>query len=306
MPGSSHRLRRRGLNHALKISASCIALALGGCAGSLGDFDTALFGSGPGSIQTGSTDTANAGASGAVVAALQEVRAVRAKQGRQAAYEASARAVAKLPKADLLLQERALLALELGRAKEAEDLLRKVAEGPTADWRTYSALGAALSAQKRHGDAVEALERALEGQPDNPTILNNLAMAHALDGRIEKAEALLKSAEAKSQSETGKVRIVQNRALLAGLAGRIKDYETIARDRLPAQDVAANASLLSARASGEASGGGASSTRVRAALPAPPERRPVGATSTAAVTAPVTVKTLALVEGKGANEVDRR
>ena len=89
--------------------------------------------------------------------------------------------------------EQGLLALELGQSGKAHGALQKAAQGPP-DWRVMSGLGIAASSQGQQREAQRYFARALELSPNNPVVLNNLAMSLVLDRKVDQAEAMLRRA----------------------------------------------------------------------------------------------------------------
>lgn len=133
------------------------------------------------------------------------------------------------------------LALEHDQFSAAEKLLEAADDASNPDWRVISARGAVLAKQGRHGEAVPFFERALAVSPDNPSVMNNLAMAQAMEGRPAKAEALLRQAVAAQPSDQ---RLSQNLALVLGLQGKHKEAEAIGQGTLPPDLAAHNGDVL--------------------------------------------------------------
>ncbi len=173
--------------------------------------------------------------------ALAEARELRAKNKKAKALAVLEAASQQDPDNKVLLRERGLIAADLGRIGEAKDLLRSAIDPANPDWRTHSALGSALAAEGSHGEAQREFARALELAPDHPSVMNNLALSYALDGKHDLAEGLLRQAAAKS----GNVKTKQNLALLLGLTGRTDESRQVASSVLPHETAVANASYLS-------------------------------------------------------------
>lgn len=136
---------------------------------------------------------ANAESPGDAVLAMAYVRALKSG-GKRAEALAVLDAAAEASPADHTLRvEQGLLALELGQAGKAQGALQKAAErGP--DWRVLSGLGIAASSQGQQQEAQRHFARALELSPNNPVVLNNLAMSLLLDRKPAEAETLLRRA----------------------------------------------------------------------------------------------------------------
>ncbi len=111
----------------------------------------------------------------------------------------------------------ALLQLELGQPKKAQQALAQVAATGPQDWRVLSGLGVAFSSQGLQGEAQQQFNRALELSPNNPSVLNNLAISYMLDRKTEQAEATLKQASA---GKTPAPEIAQNLLLASGLKAK--------------------------------------------------------------------------------------
>ncbi len=133
------------------------------------------------------------------------------------------------------------LALELDQVNVAEKLLA-IADNPTKpDWRIVSARGTVLAKQGKYKESVAFYERALQLSNNQSSVLNNLAMAHAMNGEPAKAEALLRQATA----ETGAApKVSQNLALVLGLQGRYDEAKTYAVTASGAEAVKSDTDLL--------------------------------------------------------------
>jgi len=93
-----------------------------------------------------------------------------------------------------LLVEHGLIALELGKTTRARQLLLRATAEKTKDWRVFSGLGIASSSLGMHAEAQGFFAKALELSPNNPTVLNNMAMSMILDKKLTQAEGLLQKA----------------------------------------------------------------------------------------------------------------
>lgn len=182
-----------------------------------------------------------------VASAIREARALRGA-GKKA--EALAR-LDRTPNADkdlALLGERGLMALELGELAKAETLLKKAQNASKPDWRMQSALGAALSANGRQQDAQVQFAKALAHAPDQPSILNNLALSYALDGKHEEAERILRQAAGKG----GDAQTRQNLALILGLKGKVDEARQLTEQSLPPDKARSNVAYFEKLKSGVA------------------------------------------------------
>ena len=129
------------------------------------------------------------------------------------------------------------LALEFDQVSLAGKLLEQADDPTKPDWKLISARGTVLAKQGRYRDAIAFYERALVLAPDQASILNNLALAHAMEGHPDKAEPLLKRAAAAGGHEP---RVGQNLALVLGLQGKYDEAKLTAARDLPADNAAAN------------------------------------------------------------------
>jgi Flp pilus assembly protein TadD len=204
-------------------------------------------------------------------AAIAYARALRASAAKKEALAMLDKVAHARPNDRALTRDRGLLALELGDAKKAEQLLGHVLDPKAPDWRVHSALGAALAAAGKQQEAQIQFARALALAPDHPSILNNLALSYALDGKADEAERLLRKAD-KGTGVAPQVR--QNLALVLGLSGKYDDAKRVAAASLPEATASANVGYLkkladsrtarSARVDSEPAGGARS-----ASLPQP-------------------------------------
>jgi Flp pilus assembly protein TadD len=129
------------------------------------------------------------------------------------------------------------LALELDQVSVAQKLLEQADDPTNPDWRVISARGTVLAKQGRYADALPFYERALVLAPDQASILNNLALAHAMEGHPDKAEPLLKRAASAAGRDA---RVSQNLALVLGLQGRYDEARLAAAATQSPDNAAAN------------------------------------------------------------------
>jgi len=133
------------------------------------------------------------------------------------------------------------LALELGQVNVAAKVLDAAIDPARPDWRLLQAKATALAKQGMFDKAVPVFQNALAAAPNNPKIMNNLAMAHAMNGDPASAEGLLRRA-ALLPGAPAKVR--QNLSLVLGLQGKYEEAKQIAAKDLPANKAASNAAQL--------------------------------------------------------------
>ena len=129
------------------------------------------------------------------------------------------------------------LALEFDQLSVAQRLLEQADDPANPDWRVISARGTVLAKQGSYRDAIPFYERALALSPNQSSVLNNLAMAHAMEGNADQAEPLLKRASAAGGQDP---RVGQNLALVLGLQGKYDEAKVVAARDIPADKAAEN------------------------------------------------------------------
>lgn len=175
-----------------------------------------------------------------VAAALAYAKALRASGAKTEALGVLETTAQAKPADRRLTLERGLLALETGDPAKAETLLRAAHDPKAPDWRLHSALGAALATRGRQPEAQAQFAKALALAPNNPSVLNNLALSYAMDGKAGEAEKVLRTAvKAKPDG-----RVQQNLALVLGLGGKYAEARTVAEAALPADKATANVAYL--------------------------------------------------------------
>lgn len=81
-----------------------------------------------------------------------------------------------------------------GRISDGVSLLDRATAIDNNDWRLYSALGIGNDYLGQYGRAQQAYGQALELCPDDPAVMNNMAISHALSGQLDRAILTLQSA----------------------------------------------------------------------------------------------------------------
>ena len=140
-----------------------------------------------------------------------------------------------------LASEYGRLALQLDQVTVADKLLRHADDPTSPDWRVISARGTVLAKQGKYADAIKFFERANMLSSGRPSVMNNLALAHAMNGNAQQAEGLLRTTVAK-----GKVnpKVKQNLALVLSLQGKYEESTKIASSVLPPAAASSNTALL--------------------------------------------------------------
>jgi Flp pilus assembly protein TadD len=131
-----------------------------------------------------------------------------------------------------------------GQYDEASQVLYKAIAMGGAGWQLYSTQGTVLDRMGEHARAREYYEAALEARPNEPKILNNLAMSHALDGSPQEAERILREALSRNSSGAIGSTMRQNLALALGLQGKFDEARTVLAQELPPEQVEANLAFI--------------------------------------------------------------
>lgn len=132
------------------------------------------------------------------------------------------------------------LALELDQVQTAKSVLAFADDPAKPDWRVTSARGTILAKEGSNKDAIRMFERALVLSNRNPSVINNLAMAYALDGRAADGERLLREAAAKGNSE----KVQKNLALVLSLQGKYDEAKVVGGRVLDREAVAEDTNLV--------------------------------------------------------------
>ncbi len=133
------------------------------------------------------------------------------------------------------------LALEMDQTSTAQKLLEQADDPTSPDWRTISARGTVLAKQGQYRDAIPHFERALALAPNQASILNNLALAKAMDGDAANAEQMLRKASDLGDRDA---RINQNLALVLGLQGKYDESKVVGGKTLPADSADSNVAYM--------------------------------------------------------------
>jgi Flp pilus assembly protein TadD len=117
------------------------------------------------------------------------------------------------------------LALDMNRLEIAQQTLKVAEAQGVKDWKTLSAQGTLRAKRGAHAEAQQYFLAALQEQPDAVSVINNLALSYALDGKADKSEELLRKAVAGGK---GDKRVRQNLAMVLGLQGKFEEARQIA------------------------------------------------------------------------------
>lgn len=127
----------------------------------------------------------------------------------------------------------------MGQLPEANKVLTKAAKGPSPTWQVFSIHGTVLDRLGKHEEARTQYKAALHLEPDNTSVINNMAMSHAMSGDPKAAEDMLLEAVAKNSGK-GSAQLQQNLALVLGLQGDFDRARKVLAKVLPPHQVEAN------------------------------------------------------------------
>ncbi|TNE36283.1 MAG: hypothetical protein EP347_11520 [Alphaproteobacteria bacterium] len=147
------------------------------------------------------------------------------------------------PESGEIYAEMGKVLIERGAPKEGLPFLSKAAAMGVDDWSLYSAAGVAYDELDQHGKAQENYQMALLHKPDEPSVLSNLGLSYAMTGDLDRAEAMLRKANANPSA--GEV-VRLNLALIVGLQGKFDEAQQIAQADLPPAFAAKNIEQLRA------------------------------------------------------------
>jgi len=136
------------------------------------------------------------------------------------------------------------LLTELGKAYVSADqmniaipILEEARALAPDQWDTHSTLGVAYDYEGRFDEAREAYAAALLLSPQNPDILNNMALSQAQSGDLAGAIATMNLA---ADQPTASSQVRQNLALLLAFNGDVTNADRWARKDLPREIAEAN------------------------------------------------------------------
>ena len=234
---------RARIRSAATASAVALSVLLGGCAGQGGDMVADLLASpkrpapqaavaaAPSAMSQSELEKATeywgkkfAEKPSDLDNALNYARNLKAMGQQQQAMAALQQAAAYHGQSKELAGEYGRLALELDQVKTAKPLLAFADDAAKPDWRVVSARGTVLAKEGSYKDAIPYFERAMALSNSHPSVMNNLAMAHAMAGEPERSEQILRTAAVKG----GNAKVRQNLALVLGLQGKYDEATVVA------------------------------------------------------------------------------
>lgn len=178
---------------------------------------------------------------GNAAAALNYARSLRALGQHAQVLAVLQQAAIRNPKHFELLGAYGKALADVGRLKEAAEVLGRAHLPERPDWRILSAQGAVADQMNDHALAQQYYEAALRLVPNEPSVLSNLGLSYALAKRLGDAERVLRQASAQPNADA---RVRQNLALVLGLQGKFPEAEEALRRDLPPQEASANLAAL--------------------------------------------------------------
>lgn len=182
-------------------------------------------------------------------AALNYATGLRALDRNPQAVAVLETAAIKYPYDSAVLSAYGKTLADVGRLKEAADVLPRAHTPDKPDWSVLSAQGSVADQLGDHAAAQGYYEAALKIEPDSPTTLSNLGLSYALDKRLPEAEATLRRAAALPDAT---VRVRQNLAFVLALQGRDAEAEAVAQADLSPADAAQSVAAVRAMAASAA------------------------------------------------------
>ena len=174
-------------------------------------------------------------------AAIYYARALRMTDQRAQAVAVLQQAAIRSPKNLELLAAYGKALAEVGRYKEADEVLGRAHTPERPDWGILSAQGAVADQMGDHALAQRYYEAALKIAPGEPNVLSNLGLSYALSKRLAEAEKVLRQADAHPNADA---RVRQNLALVCGLQGKFQEAETVLRRDLSAGEASAALAII--------------------------------------------------------------
>jgi Flp pilus assembly protein TadD len=161
----------------------------------------------------------------------QNAQAVAVLQGLAIAYPEDMKVLAAYGKA----------LADAGKLQQAADILDEAHTPERPDWSVLSTQGSIADQIGDHAAARGYYEAALKIRPNEPTVLSNLGLSHALSKDLPRAEDTLRLASAQPGADA---RVRQNLALVLALQGKFGEAEELSRRDLSAQEAKQNVAAI--------------------------------------------------------------
>jgi len=121
-------------------------------------------------------------------AALRYAMSLRALGNKKRAFDVLQTAYIANPNDGELAAEPGKVALETGQVSLAGKALKTAENKGIKDWKRLSAQGTLASKNGDHAKAQKYYQAALKKKRDSSSVINNLALSFALDGRAKNVE----------------------------------------------------------------------------------------------------------------------
>ena len=183
-------------------------------------------------------------------AALKLSSAVRRLGNPGRAVEITQQTRALYPRDPYLIAEYAAALIATERSYDAIDILNKGISTTPNYGRLWSLKGAALDQQERYAEARQHYDRALRITPNDPNVMANIGLSHALSGDPATAEGWLRRAVSLPNASES---VRQNLVLVLQLQGKTAEAQRLANStrtqtQFPSVRPAHNAASIPARA----------------------------------------------------------
>ncbi len=173
--------------------------------------------------------------------ALNYARALRGMTKNAQAVAVLQRLAIKFPRDVTVLGAYGKALADVGRSREAAEVLAHAHTPERPDWSVLSAQGSVADQLGDHEQAQAYYAAALKIVPAQPHVLANLGLSYALSKKLLQAETALQEAAAQHDADKP---VRQNLALVLALEGKFASAEEVARRDLDAKDAAANVAIV--------------------------------------------------------------
>lgn len=136
--------------------------------------------------------------------------------------------ISKQPEPLEAYEGKALALMAQGDTEAAARILQQVLTKDRARWRTLNALGILFASKPMFSEANTYMNEALRVSPNNPSVMNNMALISAMQHQYPAAIETLKQAASASTEEKQREQIDMNRALIHGISGELQEAENVA------------------------------------------------------------------------------
>lgn len=157
--------------------------------------------------------------------ALKLAAAVRKLGNPGRAVEITQHTRALYPRDPYLMAEYGAALIASDRSMDAIPILNEALGTTPSYGRLWSLKGAALDQQERYAEALQHYDRALRITPNDPNVMANIGLSHALSGDLATAEGWLRRAAAMPNSSDN---VRQNLILILKLQGKTDESQKMA------------------------------------------------------------------------------